>query len=83
MNMSSKFEITETLDVQGASCPIPVIKTKQAVDDLEEGEILEVLATDSGSMSDIKGWADATDGVKLLDQIEDDDQFLHYVEKTA
>ena len=47
---------TETLDVTGESCPIPVVKTKQAVDDLARGALLEVHATDVGSVSDIDGW---------------------------
>ena len=81
--MSAEFDITETLDVKGASCPMPVVKTKQAIDDLAEGSVLEVVATDSGSMSDIEGWAEGTSGVKLLEQVEDDDVYKHYVEKTA
>ncbi|WP_372913166.1 sulfurtransferase TusA family protein, partial [Salinigranum sp.] len=61
--MSSNIDVTETLDVKGQNCPMPVIKTKQAMDDLAAGEVLEVVATDSGSMSDIEGWADSTAGV--------------------
>ncbi len=80
--MSLEHDITDTLDVQGASCPIPVVKTKQAIDDLGVGDVLEVLATDSGSMNDIAGWADGTDGVTLLDQLEDDGIYIHYVKKT-
>ena len=80
--MSAEFDITETLDVKGASCPMPVVKTKSAIDDLAEGEVLEVLATDPGSMSDIDGWADGTDGVELVDQTEGDDVYKHYVRKT-
>ena len=81
--MSETFDITETLDVKGASCPMPVVKTKSAIDDLAEGEVLEVVATDSGSMSDLKGWAAGTDGVELLEQVEDGDVYKHYVQKTA
>ncbi|WP_293032887.1 sulfurtransferase TusA family protein [Natronococcus sp.] len=81
--MSSQYDTTETLDVKGQSCPMPVVKTKQAIDDLEAGDVLEVVATDSGSMSDIEGWAEGTDGVELLDQVEDGDRYVHYVEKTA
>ena len=81
--MSETFDITETLDVKGASCPMPVVKTKSAIDDLAEGEVLEVVATDSGSMSDLKGWAAGTDGVELLEQVEDGDVYKHYVKKTA
>ncbi len=84
--MSTKFDITETLDVTGMNCPMPVVKTKQATDSLSEGDVLEVVATDSGSMSDLKGWANTTDGVELLNQAEDEeggkDVYRHYVRKT-
>ena len=78
----TQYEVTETLDVKGENCPMPVVKTKQNIDQLAEDEVLEVLATDSGSMSDLGGWADTTDGVKLLEQEEDGDVYKHYVRKT-
>jgi TusA-related sulfurtransferase len=62
---------------------MPIVKTKQAIDDLDADEVLEVVATDSGSMSDIQGWAQGTEGVELLDQVEEDDLYTHYVKKTA
>jgi len=80
--MNAEFDIAETLDVKGASCPMPVVKTKGAIDDLSVGEVLEVLATDSGSMSDIDGWAGGTEGVELVEQEEGDDVYKHYVRKT-
>ncbi len=80
--MSSEYDTTETLDVKGQSCPMPVVKTKQAIDDLEAGDVLEVVATDSGSMSDIQGWAKGTNGVELLEQVEGEDTYTHYVKKT-
>ena len=80
--MSAEFDTTETLDVKGASCPMPVVKTKSAIDDLDSGAVLEVLATDPGSMSDLDGWADGTSGVELLEQEEGDDVFKHYIRKT-
>ena len=80
--MSVDISATETLDVKGQNCPMPVVKTKQAIDDLAADDVLEVVATDSGSMSDIEGWADTTSGVELLDQVEGDGVFTHYVRKT-
>lgn len=80
-------DTTETLDVTGLNCPLPVVKTKQAVDDLGPDAVLEVRATDPGSVSDIAGWAAGTDGVELLDQVEadngDEPLFTHYVRVTA
>ena len=81
--MSTEYTITETLDVTGVSCPMPIIKTKQAIDDLATDSVLQVVATDAGSMSDIREWASATAGVELLEQEEDGDQYIHYVRKTA
>jgi tRNA 2-thiouridine synthesizing protein A len=75
-------EITHTLDVTGENCPMPVVKSKQTIDDLDPEALLEIEATDPGSMSDIAGWADTTDGVVLLDQQEGDDVYTHYVRKT-
>ena len=80
--MSAEYDIAETLDVKGASCPMPVVKTKGAVDGLADGEVLEVLATDPGSMSDIDGWASGTAGVELVDQAEGDEVYRHYVRRT-
>ncbi|GAA0532211.1 sulfurtransferase TusA family protein [Halorubrum ejinorense] len=80
--MSAEYDIAETLDVKGASCPMPVVKTKGAIDDLAVGDVLEVLATDSGSMSDIDGWAAGTAGVELVGQEAGDDVYKHYVRKT-
>jgi tRNA 2-thiouridine synthesizing protein A len=80
--MSTEYEITTTLDVTGENCPMPVVKTRQSVDDLHEGDVLEVVATDSGSLSDIEGWAGSTGDVELLDQVDDGDLYTHYVRKT-
>jgi TusA-related sulfurtransferase len=76
-------EITETLDVTGLSCPMPVVKTKQTIDTLAEGETLAVLATDAGSMTDLAGWADTTEGVELVDQTDEGDVYRHVVRKTV
>lgn len=75
-------EPSETLDVKGQNCPMPVVETKQRVDDLAVDDVLEVVATDPGSMSDIAGWADTTPGVELVDQEDGDGVFTHYVRRT-
>ena len=76
----------ETLDVKGQNCPMPVVKTRGAFDDLAAGEVLEVIATDSGSVSDIAGWAESTDNAELVDQTEatedGEDVYKHYLRKT-
>ena len=75
----------QTLDVKGQNCPMPVIKTRGAFDDLAAGEVLEVVATDPGSMSDIAGWAESTDEAELVEQEEatedGEDVYKHYLRK--
>lgn len=65
----TEYEITET----GQKCPMPVVKTKQHIDRIAAGEILEVLVIDPGSMSDLGNRADTTGEVELLDQQEGDE----------
>ncbi len=47
----------KTLDARGLMCPLPVIRTSRAVRDVPIGGVLEVLATDPGSIADIPAWA--------------------------
>jgi tRNA 2-thiouridine synthesizing protein A len=52
--------IARTLDVKGMACPIPIVKTAQAMKLLAAGDLLEVLATDPGSVKDFAAWSKAT-----------------------
>lgn len=81
--MSSIQDATETLDVQGENCPMPVVKTKRAAEELAADDVLEVVATDPGSVSDIAGWAETAENVELLDQRDGDGIYRHYVRRTA
>jgi tRNA 2-thiouridine synthesizing protein A len=56
----AELEIAETLDCKGLQCPLPVIKTAQAVKKLAPGQVLELLATDPGVEPDMKAWASRT-----------------------
>ena len=52
--------ITRTLDLKGLSCPLPIAKTAQAIRDLSVGELIEVYATDPGSVPDFIAWCTTT-----------------------
>jgi tRNA 2-thiouridine synthesizing protein A len=54
-----------TLDCVGLYCPVPVLKTREEMDKLSVGEVLEMLADDPAAEEDIKAWAKRT-GQKLL-----------------
>jgi len=64
------IEITQTVDARGLSCPMPIVKTAQAVKTLPSGAALELLATDAGSIKDVAAWCKAT-GNELVEQSSD------------
>lgn len=51
---------TQTLDVKGKACPIPVVKTAKAMKEMQSGAVLEVLATDPGVEPDMNAWTKQT-----------------------
>ena len=63
---------TKVLDVRGLLCPLPVIKTSQAIKQTPVGGVLEVLTTDPGSKPDLSAWARMT-GNELLDVSEENE----------
>ena len=63
-------EITQTVDARGLSCPMPIVKTAQAIKPLPSGAVIEVLATDAGSVKDFAAWCRAT-GNELIEQTSD------------
>ena len=63
-------EITQTIDARGLSCPMPIVKTAQAVKPLPSGAAVELLATDAGSIKDVAAWCKAT-GNQLIEQTSD------------
>ena len=70
------------LDAQGLSCPMPIVKTKKAMAQLVDGQILEVSATDKGSKADIAAWAKSV-GHQYIGTTEVDDVLKHYIRKCA
>ena len=58
----------KTLDVRGAKCPIPIVKAKQTLDLLKAGDVLDVIATDPGSVQDFQGWAKTSKLALLKEQ---------------
>jgi len=67
----------QTLDCIGLYCPMPILNTRQEMDKLNIGEILEVLADDPAAEEDIKAWAKRT-GQKIL-EIEKTDEGMRFL----
>ena len=76
----------QTLDVKGAKCPMPLVKSRKALNGLAVGEVLQVVATDKGSIADFQGWAKTAKNMELLEQetVQDNGQdlYVHYLRRT-
>jgi rhodanese-related sulfurtransferase/TusA-related sulfurtransferase len=70
----------QQLDAKGLACPMPIVKTKKTITNLEEGQVLEVQATDKGSKADLAAWAKSV-GHQYLGTVEEDDVLYHYIRK--
>ena len=57
------------VDARGLNCPLPILRTKKALAEMQSGEVLHVIATDPGSVRDFQAFARQT-GNELLKQIE-------------
>ncbi len=77
----------QTLDVKGAKCPMPLVKSRKAITDLPVGQVLRVVATDRGSVADFQGWVKTAKNVELLAQevMQEDGQelYVHYLRRTS
>ncbi len=54
------LDIAQRVDAKGLSCPLPIVRTAQAIKGLTSGQLLEVVATDAGSVKDFDAWAKST-----------------------
>jgi tRNA 2-thiouridine synthesizing protein A len=70
----------QRLDAKGLACPMPIVKTKKAMNDLEVGQVLEIHATDKGAKNDLSAWAKST-GHELVADVEENDVFKFWIRK--
>jgi tRNA 2-thiouridine synthesizing protein A len=75
----SEVDYTE-LDTRGLQCPMPLLKAKRALNTLELGQRLKVLATDQGSVRDFRVFAEQS-GHALLSSTEDQGTYTYLLEK--
>lgn len=80
MSTPSVIQADLTLDCKGLACPMPIVKTKKAIDQLNSGQVIEVQATDQGSLADMQGWAKNT-GHQYLGTIHEGEVLKHYLRK--
>jgi tRNA 2-thiouridine synthesizing protein A len=68
------------LDVKGLNCPLPILRTKKALADMDTGQVLRVLATDPGSLKDFPAFARQT-GNELVGQKEENRVYEFFLKR--
>jgi len=74
------MEAQKEVDARGMNCPLPILKAKKALADMNSGELLKVIATDPGSMRDFQAFARQT-GNELVEQQAVNDEFIHLLRR--
>lgn len=74
------MQIDQELDTRGLSCPLPILKAKRALTDMQSGQNLKVISTDSGSMRDFQAFAKMT-GNELIEQQVQGEDYIHILRR--
>jgi len=74
------MDIHKELDTRGLNCPLPILKAKKALAEMESGQLLKVVATDPGSTRDFQAFARQT-GNELVEQSTAGDEFIHVLKR--
>ena len=74
------MDVQREIDTRGLNCPLPILKAKKALAEMQSGELLRVVSTDPGSMRDFQAFARQT-GNELVEQSTLDDEFVHYLRR--
>jgi tRNA 2-thiouridine synthesizing protein A len=72
----------QTLDTRGLNCPLPVLRARKAMQKLPPGAVLQVLATDPGTVRDFRAFCEAT-GHELLEHAEREGEFVFRLRKAS
>jgi tRNA 2-thiouridine synthesizing protein A len=75
-------DFTKQLDARGLNCPLPILRAKKSLADMQPGEVLKIMATDPGSAKDFEAFARQT-GNTLLSSTEVNKEFVFLMQKKA
>ena len=68
------------LDARGLNCPLPILRAKKALNDMQSGQVLKIVATDPGAVKDFQAFSKQT-GNELLSQAEENREFTFYMKR--
>ncbi len=69
----------QQIDCSGLPCPLPILKTKKAIDELQTGQVLKIIATDPNSVADMQAWTTRT-GHTLVTHEQEGEKFIFYIQ---
>jgi TusA-related sulfurtransferase len=75
-------DIAKEVDARGLNCPLPILKAKKALAELQGGQLLRVLCTDAGSMRDFQAFTKQT-GHELVQQTAEGGEFVHVLRRRS
>ncbi|MDQ0879173.1 sulfurtransferase TusA family protein [Peribacillus sp. V2I11] len=70
----------KVLDAKGLACPMPIVKTRKAMNDLQTGQVLEIHVTDKGAKADLAAWS-RSGGHELVKTAEENDILKFWIRK--
>ena len=73
-------EVTQVLDARGLNCPLPILRTKKALNGLTAGEVLKVIATDPGSLKDMEAFCRQTQN-EMVSIAESNGEYIFIIKK--
>ncbi|HBH35092.1 MAG: sulfurtransferase TusA family protein [Pseudomonadota bacterium] len=73
-------DFDDELDASGLNCPLPILRAKKALNGMDAGKVLHIIATDPGSVKDFEAFAKQT-GNELLESTEEGGKFHFYMKK--
>ena len=74
------MQVDQEVDTRGLNCPLPILKAKKALAAMQSGQLLKVIATDTGSLRDFQAFAKQT-GNELVEQQTVGDEFIHILKR--
>ena len=80
MNVNKDLPISLNLDLSGLNCPLPILKTKKKLGDMQSGQLISVTSTDSGSYNDFKYFCEHT-GHELISREQIESKFYFIIKK--
>jgi tRNA 2-thiouridine synthesizing protein A len=78
--MSDGIAVDREVDASGLNCPLPILRAKKALTDLESGKVLKVISTDPGSKRDFEAFARQT-GHELLSSAEESKKWVFLLKR--